>query len=263
MKIKELVLDLVKLSGKEYSEDGTVDVIKCGDADAEIKKVAVAMFATPDVIRKAAEYEANFLIVHEPMFYNHTDTQMPYEQCHAKKEMLERLGMTVFRFHDYAHSITPDLIFEGQLYYSGLNGHFEKGKYWAVNRFILDTPMTTLELAEQLEKKLGIKHLRIAGARHNTVKTISCCFGTPGHLIKEFAECDTVLTGEICEWIEGEYVRDHHQMGGDKSMIVMGHINSEKFGMKLLEKYLTEQYPHISTRYFDCGDVYSYTDDND
>ncbi len=259
MKINELISELRGMATRPVNADNTVDVIKIGDAEAQITRVGVAMFATPEVIKAASEKNVNFLIVHEPLFYTHLDTEMPYEQCFEKKELIEQAGITVFRFHDYAHSISPDLIYEGQLAYSGLSGHFEKGKYFAVNRFVLDEEMTTLSLARALEKSLGAEHLRIVGDRENKVKTISCCFGTPGHLFEEINECDTVLTGEICEWGIGEYVRDGAQMGKKKSMIVMGHINSEKFGMKLLCDKLSVSHPELDAIYFDCGDIYSYT----
>ncbi len=262
MKINELISALRCMAAEPINEEKTVDVIKVGDGEQETARVGVAMFATPEVVRAAVEYGANFLIVHEPLFYTHRDTEMPFAQCFEKKALLEQSGLTVFRFHDYAHAMLPDLIYEGQIRFSGLCGHFEKGKYFAVNRFVLDREMTTLELARALEEGLGVRHLRIVGDRSNTVKTVSCCFGTPGHIMEEIDECDTLLTGEICEWSMGEYVRDGVQMGKKKSMIVMGHINSEKFGMRLLADKLAALYPQIGVKYFDCGDVYSYTDDN-
>ncbi len=260
MKIKELINELKGFIDKPFAPGTTCDTIKTGSDENEITKVAVSMFATPEVIKAAHEYGANFLIVHEPVFYNHSDTSMPYPICYEKIELINNCGLTIFRFHDHPHTMMPDMICEGQLKFSGLCGTFMKGKYYAVNRFILDEPMTTLELARTLEKNLGVKHLRIAGCRDNLVKTVSCCFGTPGHLEDEFAECDTVLTGEICEWTVGEYVRDYMQLKNDKSMIVMGHINSEKFGMKLLSEMIDDNHPELLTKYFDCGDLYSYTD---
>ncbi len=260
MIIKDIVGYLKSLAHEPYDESKTVDLIKVGDENEQVKKIVVAMFATPDIIRQAHEYGANFIIVHEPLFYTHRDREMPFEQCAQKKRLLEDLGMTVFRFHDYAHSTLPDLIYEGQIAFSGFCGRFERGKYFAVNRFILDREMTTLELVRVLEKNLGVKHLRIVGCRDNTVKTVSCCFGTPPHVLDEVDECDTVLTGEICEWSMGEYVRDAVQLGKQKSMVVMGHINSEKFGMVLLADMLSKKYPQLDVKYLNCGDIYTYTD---
>ncbi len=259
MTVSELLFELRAMAAIPMDPDRTVDVIKVGDGEKEVACVAVTMFGSPSVIKAAKAAGANVLIVHEPLFYNHEDTDMPYPQCFDKKKLIEEAGLTVFRFHDYAHAMAPDLIYEGQITFSGLSGHLMKGEYFAVSRFVLDTPMTTLELCKTLEDTLGLHHLRIAGARDNLVKTISCCFGTPGHQIEEFEDCDTVLTGEICEWATGEYVRDAAELGKAKSMIVMGHSNSERFGMKLLAEKLTRLHPEFKTVYIDGGDVYSYT----
>ncbi len=259
MKINKLIRELTALAVEPINADKTVDVIKIGDGDAEISRLGVAMFATPKVIADAAKAGVNFLIVHEPLFYTHRDTEMPYAQCFEKKKLLLDAGLTVFRFHDYAHAMLPDLIYEGEIAFSGLCGSFERGGFSGVNRFILDKEMTTLELAKALEEAFGIKHLRIAGDRENTVKTVSCCFGAPGHIIEEIDECDTVLVGETSEWAICEYVRDGAEMGKKKSMIVMGHVNSEKFGMQLLAEKIRSAHPELSVEYFDCGEVYSYT----
>ncbi len=259
MKINELISELCAEAVRPVDKEHTVDVIKVGNGDEEIKNVGTAMFATPDVIARAKANGVNFLIIHEPLFYTHFDKEMPYELCFKKKKLIEDAGITVFRFHDYPHSMSPDMIYDGQIMFSGLQGHWGGEQYWAVNRFILDNEITTLELARALEENMGFKNLRIVGSRDNTVKTIGCCFGTPGHIFDELGECDTVLTGEICEWSHGEYVRDLMQMGTPKSMIVMGHLNSEKYGMKLLAQRLTEKHPEFKTHYFDCEDIYSYT----
>ncbi len=258
MKIDQLITELYALAKEPVNREKTVDVIKVGNGEEEITRVGIAMFATPEVIASAAEQGVNFLIVHEPLFYTHRDTEMPYAQCFEKKRLIEQAGLTVFRFHDYAHAMLPDLIYEGQISYLGLPGRFEKGKYFAVNRFILDEEMTTPELAAALEKNLGLQNMRIVGDRDHKVKTVSCCFGTPGHHFEEIDECDTVLTGEICEWGIGEYIRDAAQMGKKKSMIVMGHNNSEKFGMKLLCDRLAVTHPELDPKFFDCGDIYTY-----
>lgn len=40
----------------------------------------------------------------------------------------------------------------------------------------------------------------------------------------------------------------------------MGHIGSERDGMRLLTERLKKNYP-LDVRYIECGEVYSYTDD--
>ena len=117
--------------------------------------------------------------------------------------------------------------------------------------------MTASELADALEKNYGINHIRVIGATDKKGRYISCCFGTPGHVIDELSETDFVLTGEVCEWREGEAARDMAEMGYNKALLVMGHIGSEREGMKLLAKRLDEKFADFETTYIECGEVYS------
>lgn len=260
MKISELLAELKSYAEGRVDENWTCDTVKVGNPERELSRVAVSMFATPDVVREAAAWGAELLIVHEPTYYNHMDDQLPYPLAHEKKAFLEKTGVTVFRFHDYAHWMDPDLICRGELKYMALNGRYEKGDYFGVNRFVLDEEMTAAEIALHLQKTLGIQHVRIAGCADKKGKTISCCFGTPGHVAEELEACDFVLTGEICEWKEGELARDYAEFGYNKAILVLGHIGSERDGMALLRDILCEKHPEFQTRYFECGELYSYVD---
>ena len=110
MKIIELINELKSFAAVPVDETKTCDTVKSGDPEAEIKKVGTTMFATPNVIRKAAEKGINFLIVHEPTYYNHMDNKVDYPIADEKKKLIEEKGLTIFRFHDYAHSFEPDII---------------------------------------------------------------------------------------------------------------------------------------------------------
>ncbi len=257
MKISEIVEFLESLVASPVKSD-TCDKIIVGNGENEVSGIGVSMFATPNVIRKAASNGINFLIVHEPLCYDNMDKTVPYAIGLEKRKLIEEAGITVYRYHDHAHNTDPDLIFEGQTEFMGLKGRRERGKYWAVNRFILDNEMTAVQLAEALENNCGIKHIRIIGTTDKKGNNISCCFGTPGHVIDELYETDFVLTGEICEWREGEAARDMAEMGYNKAILVMGHIGSEREGMKLLAKKLDDKFTDFDTAYIECGEVYSY-----
>src|SRR5215469_2869863 len=51
----------------------TVDTIKSGDPDQRVQGIVTTMFATNEVIGKTIGLGANFIIAHEPTFYNHAD----------------------------------------------------------------------------------------------------------------------------------------------------------------------------------------------
>ena len=143
---------------RDYSR--SCDTCKAGDPDVDVSRVAVTMFPTPDVIRRAKEWGAQLLIVHEPAYYNHMDVHSEEKLECEKRKMIEDSGLTVYRYHDHAHWTTPDVICAGEVKYMGLPGTAVYSGFDLV-RLTLEQPMTPVEIAATLEKTLGIRHIRI------------------------------------------------------------------------------------------------------
>src|ERR1700755_152004 len=81
----------------------TVDTIKTGDPSQQVKGIVTTMFPTNEIIGKTISLGANFIIAHEPTFYNHADetnwlSNDPVYQY--KRDLLDKHGIVVWRFHD-------------------------------------------------------------------------------------------------------------------------------------------------------------------
>lgn len=261
MKAYEIMEDLFSLANSLWG-DRTCDTLKAGDPNAEVSKVAVSMFATMDIVRQAKEWGAELLIVHEPTYYNHWDNHTDDYFENEKRRFIESTGLTIYRYHDHPHCTDPDIITVGEINYLGLNCAVEESDDPYPTRLRLVDPMTPRQLARHIEQTLGIAHVRIAGAADVPCTGVSLMVGTPGGLEQELLRPATeiILTGEICEWGLGEHVRDAAQLGYRKAILVLGHIGSERDGMKYAAQILKERQPHLDVRYFECGEVYTYSD---
>lgn len=249
--------------GADFHYETTCDTLKIGSPDAEVKKVAVAMFPTVDLIKQVIDWGADLFIVHEPIYFSHYDNLTPDKIVRAKYKLLSDAGITVYRFHDHPHRNSQDLIAAGELKYLGLNGEvdYNTGVFDLV-RIKLDEPITAVELAKRIESNLGIKHVRICGARDIPGKKIATCFGAPGDVYDVIADDRTeiLLIGEVCEWYYGEYVRDSAALGLNKSLLILGHVGSERAGMLYITDLLREKAPDLEIKYFETPEVYTYTD---
>ena len=256
------VMDLLYGYGAHGDYANTCDTLKAGNPNNEVTKVAVSMFATLGVVKKAKEWGAQLLVVHEPTYYNHMDVHSDEKIESEKRAFLENSGMAIYRFHDHPHINQPDLIAAGQWKYMDFEGEVRYGDQFGHSELILAQPKTPLEIAKQIEEKLKVKHLRICGNREIPVTRISGMFGTPGNVFEKLKaeETEVVLTGEACEWALGEYARDAADLGYAKTLIIMGHIGSERDGMVYISEVLAEKYPKIEVQYFEGGEVYTYTD---
>ena len=260
MKAFELFNEIIE-GGR--ADTKTCDTLKAGDPNKELKKVAVTMFATVDTVKRAKEWGADMLIVHEPTYYDHFEEIDELPVVKEKRKLIEESGITIYRYHDYMHHRDIDQIPEGEVYYLGLKGNFVKTPYSASYMFTSEEPISAYELATKMENELGIKRVRIAGTRDKKSTKIALCFGTPGGVFELLSsdEVEIVLTGEACEWKLAEYARDADALGINKTLIVMGHIGSERDGMRLLAKRLSEKHTEFETQYIECGEVYTYTDE--
>jgi putative NIF3 family GTP cyclohydrolase 1 type 2 len=260
MKAKEIIEGLNSLSYPVNDPD-TCDTCKAGDPDREVAKVAVAMTGTPNVIREAAAWGADLMIVHEPLYYNHFDEHSDEPLEVAKRKLLEDTGMTVYRYHDYTHAALPDIIVHGELKALALDGEIELPGTCDRIRVRLNTPMTPVELAKLVEERLHIGRVRISGTRDLPCTTVTFMGGATdvrGEL--RDPESEIVLIGETGEWCCGEYARDAAEMGIKKALLFLGHISSERDGMVYTAELLRDMFPALDIRYFECGEVYTYTD---
>src|SRR5262245_51707271 len=62
---------LQSIPGAPFSQ--TVDTIKSGDPSREVNGIITTFLASCEVLQKAIDLGANFIITHEPTFYNYLD----------------------------------------------------------------------------------------------------------------------------------------------------------------------------------------------
>lgn len=235
------VIDIIlkEIPGAPFEK--TVDTLKSGNPGLKVSGIVTTMFATVEVIRKAIELKANFIIAHEPTFYNHLDETSWLEQDKVygfKRELLEKNNIAVWRFHDYWHTHEPDGVTMGVL------TNLDWKKYYdPQNPTMITLPATSLkEIISHVKKKLGIKNLRIVGDPEQVCKRILLMPGASGgraqiqQLIKH--EPDVLICGEVAEWETSEYIRDARARGLSRSLIVLGHAQSEEPGMEWLVQWL-------------------------
>ncbi len=249
------IMDLFirEVPGAPFSQ--TVDTLKSGDRDLKVTGIVTTMFATVDVIRRAIAMKANFIIAHEPTFYNHLDDTGWLENdpvYQFKARLLKENNIAVWRNHDYIHSLAADGVREGVVKQLGWE------KYKGSNPYVFDLPVSNVrDLVADIKQKLGIESIRYVGGLAESYRKVLLMPGASGgrNQITAIAreKPDVVICGEISEWETAEYVRDARSKGDKLSLLVLGHVASEEPGSQFLATWLREKVKGIPTTHLPAG----------
>lgn len=242
-----------EVPGAPFSQ--TVDTLKAGNRDIRVTGIVTTMFSTVDVIRKAIALKANFIIAHEPTFYNHLDEtgwlsgDPVYEY---KASLLKDNNIAVWRNHDYVHRLREDGVRAGVVSRLGLQ------RFVGSNPNVFNIQPTSLKaLIADVKEKLGISTVRYIGELSASCKKVLLMPGASGGRNQISAirreKPDVVLCGEISEWETAEYIRDARSKGDDLSLAVLGHIASEEPGSEFLAGWLRENVKGVPVTHVPAG----------
>jgi putative NIF3 family GTP cyclohydrolase 1 type 2 len=253
------IIDLILKSIPGAPFTSTVDTIKAGSADTTVTGIVTTMFATNEVIEKAAALGANFIIAHEPTFYNHLDDTnwLANDPVYDfKRNLLKKHNMVIWRFHDYIHTHNPDGVLMGVLTALGWEKQYDPQK-----PNIITIPSATLkQIIDLFKKKLHIEHVKVIGDLSQSCDRIALLPGAAGGKrqieILEKEKPDLLIVGELNEWETSEYVRDARFMGSKTALLVLGHIVSEEPGLEWTVQWLQPQIPNIKITHIPSGDAF-------
>jgi putative NIF3 family GTP cyclohydrolase 1 type 2 len=239
----------------------TVDTIKAGSADQTVTGIVTTMFATNEVIAKTIRLGANFIIAHEPTFYNHTDeTKWLGDDpvLKAKQGVLKEHGIVVWRFHDGIHRHNPDGIRMGVMQALG----WEKLYNASDPPLVVIPPAPMGDILALLKKNLGIDHVKYIGDMGQVCSRVVVLPGAAGGqkqigAIQQY-QPDLLIVGELNEWETSEYVRDSRYLGEKISLVVLGHSVSEEPGMEWLVPLLQQKVPGIPVTHLVSGDAFAW-----
>ena len=233
----------------------TVDTFKTGSPATEVKGIATSGMATFDLIKKAAAAGRNFVISHEPTFYNHTDTTTALENdpvYQAKQKFIKDNNMVVFRFHDHAHRLQPDPLVVGSARMLGLTQYAS-----STQPRVYVIPTTTLRaFAADIAKRLGGNAIRIVGDPEMKVTRIMIGPGYSSIALNE--SFDVAIIGENPEsGGNAEYVLDAEGLGQKKGFMMLGHMMSEDWGMREVAEWMKTFITDVSIEWIPAGEPFS------
>ena len=233
----------------------TVDTWKAGSPLTEVKGIATTGMATFDAIKRCAAAGRNFVISHEPTFYNHEDRTATLESdavYQAKQKFIKDNNLVIFRFHDHAHALRPDPLVVGSARMLGLTPYASP-----TTPRLYVIPETTLKaFAADIAKRLNGRAIRVVGDPDMKVSRVML---GPGYSVLPLSDANDVTIGGENSEVGGiaEYALDSTALGRSKGVILLGHMLSEDWGMREVADWLKTFITDVSIEWISTGEPFS------
>jgi hypothetical protein len=268
------VADRIQKSlGGEWKPD-TVDGIKAGDPSTAITGIVTTSLASLAVLDKAVKAGANMILATEPAFYNHADSRTPPTRGFGprataepptpsppdpvftgKSDFIDKHKLVIYRLGEHWRLHSPDPFAVGLAETLGWSKFAD-----ASNPRTLTIPQMTLEqMVMHVKRSLGSRGgMRVVGNPQLPIRTVALLPGSTAiqASLEVLPKVDAILGGEVREWESVEYVRDTVDLGGKKSLTLVGRVVSEDPGRSVCAKWLKTLVPEVSSTWITAGDPY-------
>lgn len=219
-----------------------------GGGDTEVNGVCCCLDITHDVIKEAADKDANLIVSHHPVIFGGLKTVPEWSPVTA----LIRNDIAAIAMHtnfDIAEDGVNDTLVELLEFQSAGVLEITRGDkgFGAVCDIALE--YSPKALAEYCREKLlldGVKYSR----KPNRIRRIAvCCGGGVSGGVMQLARekgCDAIISGDIKHnfWIEAENC--------GMTLIDAGHFGTEKAAAHRLAKMITKRFPSVPVFSVEC-----------
>jgi putative NIF3 family GTP cyclohydrolase 1 type 2 len=258
----------------EVNEPST-DRIVIGDPNTIIKKIGTCWMPHWELCKEAVAKGINVLVAHEPTFYTHWDLQAKdsdylkaqsdvakqayIEQRDKKAKWIRENGLVIIRSHDVmdklgeigmpfalgqAMGFTNKEIIRSQNYYN---------VYGIQPQSAIEFVKKTAKLLKKAGNQPGVGFY---GDKNRLINSVGVGCGylcDPLIFSDQKPDLFVVINDTIKTWIQGSYSMDSGQ-----PMMVIDHGTSEEFGMRLLQKHLSERWKNHECIHFARGCTYEW-----
>ena len=243
----EIIARIQTRTGVPWREP-TVDTIKGGSADTVVTGIATTFLATLDVLQKTVQAGGNFVVTHEPTFWNNLDRDDGLTEdalYRHKRDFIREHALVVWRFHDHWHARRPDGIWEG------FDAELGWDEYaFDESRGAFELPRTVTLEAFARTSKTGSRATASASSAPRPPVTRSAeaptsCPGASPSFPARTPSSSWRPTARTIWWS----VPGCGALGQEKGFVFISHNRAEKSGMENWAKWLRTFVPEVPVEF--------------
>ena len=251
MKAQVIYEYLKSMDGGWVDWNNTVDSFKSGEPDCEVTGIAVGWMCYTWALKQALMMGCNLFIAHEPLYYNHRDndeSMFSFDNIKAKRKLIEDSNLTVLRCHDLWDQVKEIGIPDSWAQLLGFKHPVAGAGYYRVYDVSGHTGLSLAKYVANHVRLLGQEGVQLVGPPDADVTRVAIGTGaiTPfTYFLSEYKVDAAICTDDgFIYWRDGALSIDT-----GIPVIVVNHIVSETYGVKLLANMLAGQFKDIPVHY--------------
>ena len=242
MKIKEVVAALERFAPLPLQEGYDNAGLQIGLTEAEASGVLLCLDVTEPIIREAEEKGCNLIISHHPLLFrglNCISGRTYTERC-VRQAVLSNIA--ICSEHTNLDNASGGVNFKiaQKLQLQNVRFLLPAGEGGSGIIGELPEPVEPLTFLNRVKSVFGVDCLMHNEGPNGLVRRVALCGGAGDFLLEQaiLAEADVFLTGEMGY---------HHYFGHENDLWigVLGHYQSEKFTIELMQEILIESFPDL------------------
>lgn len=244
--VVERIIADTRSRGFAWMEE-TIDGLKAGDLDRPVAGVAAVWMATVDSLSQAVAAGCDFVITHEPTFWNHFDAPpepgTPTAAYEAKLRFIADHGLTIWRFHDHHHfGFERDPVLDAFFAKLGWLSSTRGSSIAAITEI---DPAPLADVARIAAQVFGTEAVRVIGRPDLLIRNVGYGAHDLASCLPALEAADVVIVGEVREWDAFEYFRDVRTLGREKGLIVLSHAAVETWASPAVADWLRGLLPEV------------------
>lgn len=247
VKIKEVLYALERFAPLPLQEDYDNAGLQIGLQEAEVSGALLCLDVTESVLDEAIVKGCNLIVSHHPLIFHklaHVSDQNYVERCVAKTIKNDLAIVSMHTNLDAARGGVNFKIAEkiglDDVHFFGSTKCVEgvEGGQGVIGS--MPEPMAADDFVKRLKQVFGVETLMTNQLLRRPIGSVALCGGAGSFLLRDALACgiDAFVTGEM----------HYHEYFGLEQKIqicVMGHYQSEKFTVEVLERVLREAFPEL------------------
>lgn len=246
MKLKDILKTIENEIPLSLQCDWDHSGLQCGNRNAEIKKVMIAVDATDAVISQAVEQEVDLLLTHHPLIFKSVRDITDTDPTGRKVLRLVENHIACYSMHTNYDVKWMGTVAALKLKLTNITvleqtEEYENEKVGIGAVGLLQKQMTLSACAEEVKKAFHVDAVRVYGDLKKKIKVVAICPGS-GKGMAEMAlekSADVLITGDI----------GHHD-GLDATeeglaIIDAGHYGIEKIYVEGMKNFVKKAFPEL------------------